>query len=39
MDNNLKVLGLSGSLRVGSYNKFLLRTAADFMPGCKSQNI
>lgn len=32
MNNNLKVLGFAGSLRVGSYNKSLLRTAADLMP-------
>ena len=28
----MKVLGFAGSLRVGSYNKSLLRTAADLMP-------
>lgn len=32
MDNKLKVLGFAGSLRVGSYNRSLLRTAADLMP-------
>ena len=32
MNNNLKVLGFAGSLRVASYNKSLLRAAADFMP-------
>jgi chromate reductase, NAD(P)H dehydrogenase (quinone) len=32
MDNNLKILGFAGSLRAGSYNKALLRAAADFMP-------
>jgi len=32
MDNKLKVLGFAGSLRSGSYNKSLLRAAADLMP-------
>ena len=32
MDNKLKVLGIAGSLRVGSYNKALLSAAAGFMP-------
>jgi chromate reductase len=32
MDNKLKILGFAGSLRAGSYNKALLRTAADFIP-------
>lgn len=32
MSNKLNVLGFAGSLRVGSYNRSLLRTAADFMP-------
>jgi len=32
MNNNLKVLGFAGSLRVGSYNKSLLLTAAELMP-------
>jgi len=31
MDNKLKILGFAGSLRAGSYNKALLRTAADFI--------
>ena len=30
--NNLKVLGFAGSLRRGSYNKALLRSAADLVP-------
>lgn len=32
MDNNLKILGFAGSLRAGSYNKALLRAAANLMP-------
>jgi chromate reductase len=32
MSNKLNVLGFAGSLRVGYYNRSLLRTAADFMP-------
>ncbi|MBA3978579.1 MAG: NAD(P)H-dependent oxidoreductase [Nitrosopumilus sp.] len=32
MSGKLKVLGFAGSLRAGSYNKSLLRAAADFMP-------
>ena len=32
MGGKLKVLGFAGSLRTGSYNKSLLRAAADFMP-------
>ena len=32
MDNNLKVLGFAGSLRAGSYNKSLLRSATDLLP-------
>ena len=31
--NNLKVLGFAGSLRRGSYNKALLRAAADLTSG------
>ncbi|MFL6402840.1 MAG: NAD(P)H-dependent oxidoreductase, partial [Nitrososphaeraceae archaeon] len=30
--NKLKVLGFAGSLRRGSYNKALLRAAADLLP-------
>lgn len=32
MKNQLKTLGFSGSLRVGSYNKALLRAAIDLLP-------
>ena len=32
MDNKLKILGFVGSLRAGSYNKSLLRAAANLMP-------
>ena len=32
MDNKIKILGFAGSLRAGSYNKSLLRTAANLMP-------
>jgi chromate reductase len=32
MENKLRVLGFAGSLRAGSYNKTLLRAAADFIP-------
>ena len=32
MDNKIKILGFAGSLRAGSYNKALLRTAANLMP-------
>ncbi len=32
MNGKLKVLGFAGSLRAGSYNKSLLRAAADLMP-------
>lgn len=32
MENTLKVLGFAGSLRSGSYNKALLRAAADLLP-------
>jgi chromate reductase len=39
MDGKLKVLGFAGSLRAGSYNKSLLRAAADFMPGDASLEI
>ena len=39
MDGKLKVLGFAGSLRTGSYNKSLLRAAADFMPGDASLEI
>jgi chromate reductase len=31
-NNNLKILGFAGSLRVGSYNKALLRAAANLLP-------
>ena len=30
--NKIKVLGFAGSLRQGSYNKALLRSAADLVP-------
>lgn len=30
--NKLKILGFAGSLRVGSYNKALLRAAIDLLP-------
>lgn len=32
METNLKILGFAGSLRVGSYNKALIRAAADLLP-------
>jgi chromate reductase, NAD(P)H dehydrogenase (quinone) len=32
MEPKLKFLGFAGSLRVGSYNKALLRAAADLLP-------
>jgi chromate reductase len=32
LKNQLKTLGFSGSLRVGSYNKALLRAAIDLLP-------
>ena len=32
MDTKLKILGFAGSLRAGSYNKSLLRAAANLMP-------
>lgn len=32
MENNLNILGFAGSLRAGSYNKALLRAAAELMP-------
>ena len=32
MEHKLKVLGFAGSLRIVSYNKALLRAAADFIP-------
>ena len=32
METELKILGFAGSLRVGSYNKALLRAAADLLP-------
>ena len=32
MDKNKKVLGFAGSLRRGSYNKALLRSAVDLVP-------
>jgi hypothetical protein len=31
-NNKLKVLGFAGSLRAGSYNKALLRSATDLLP-------
>lgn len=31
-NNELRILGFAGSLRVGSYNKALLRAAADLLP-------
>jgi chromate reductase len=30
--NKIKVLGFAGSLRQGSYNKALVRSAADLVP-------
>ncbi|MDQ5869714.1 MAG: NAD(P)H-dependent oxidoreductase [Thermoproteota archaeon] len=32
MNNKLRILGFAGSLRKGSYNKALLRTAEDLLP-------
>jgi len=32
VETKLKILGFAGSLRVGSYNKALLRAAADLLP-------
>src|SRR5918995_4930980 len=32
MENNLKILGFAGSLRNGSYNKSLLRSASQLLP-------
>lgn len=32
MDTKLKILGFAGSIRIASYNKALLRAAADLMP-------
>ncbi|MFY9798538.1 MAG: NAD(P)H-dependent oxidoreductase [Candidatus Nitrosopolaris sp.] len=32
MENKLRILGFAGSLRVGSYNKALLRAATDLLP-------
>ena len=32
METKLKILGFAGSLRVGSYNKALLRAATDLLP-------
>lgn len=32
MDTKLKILGFAGSLRTASYNKSLLRAAANLMP-------
>jgi chromate reductase len=32
LKNQLKTLGFSGDLRVGSYNKALLRAAIDLLP-------
>jgi chromate reductase len=32
VETKLKILGVAGSLRVGSYNKALLRAAADLLP-------
>lgn len=32
MDKKINVLGFAGSLRQGSYNKMLLRTAAELAP-------
>jgi chromate reductase len=32
METKLKILGFAGSLRVGSYNKALLRTATELLP-------
>jgi NAD(P)H-dependent FMN reductase len=32
METKLKILGFAGSLRVGSYNKALLRAAIDLLP-------
>ena len=32
MEKRVKILGFAGSLRLGSYNKALLRAAADLLP-------
>jgi chromate reductase, NAD(P)H dehydrogenase (quinone) len=32
METKLKILGFAGSLRVGSYNKALLRAATELLP-------
>ena len=32
METKLKILGFAGSLRVGSYNKALLRAAKELLP-------
>jgi chromate reductase len=33
MDKQIKILGFAGSLRKGSYNKALIRTALELSPG------
>jgi chromate reductase, NAD(P)H dehydrogenase (quinone) len=38
-NNKLKVLGFAGSLRAGSYNKALLRSATDLLPEAMSLEI